>query len=88
MTKTYKVKITVKELTKNKCPAEHKVGDSWLYEGKTLGGMCSSAYDAVIPIARIFRYGGEIPWADDKDTLLLSCPDLNVQVIYEVKRLR
>ena len=88
MTETYKVNITVKELTKNKCPAEHKVGDSWLYEGKTLGGMCSSAYDTVIPFARILRYGGELPWADDKDVLLLSCPDPNVQVIYEVRRLR
>ncbi len=50
--------------------------------------MCSSAYDTVIPFARILRYGGELPWADDKDVLLLSCPDPNVQVIYEVRRLR
>ncbi len=88
MTETYKVNITIKEFTKKKCPGEHKVGDSWLYEGKTLGGMCSSAYDTVIPFARILRYGGELPWAADKDVLLLSCPDPNVQAIYEVRRLR
>lgn len=88
MTGTFNINITVKAITKNKCHAKHKVGDSWLYEGKTIGGMCSSAYDTIITFARILRYGGEIPWADDKDAILLSCPDPDVQVIFEVMRLR
>ena len=49
MTKTCNINITVKEITKNKCHSKHKAGDSWLYEGKTLGGMCSSAYDDLTP---------------------------------------
>jgi len=83
------MQITVKEITKNECPAGFKVGDSWVFdEGKTPGGMCTSAYDVVMPFARVLRYGGELPWATDKDVELVSCPDPNVQVIYEIKRLR
>jgi uncharacterized repeat protein (TIGR04076 family) len=83
------MQISVKEITKNECPSGHKVGDSWIYEeGKSPGGMCTSAYDMVMPFARILRYGGEMPWSEDKDIIVLSCPDPNVQVIYEVKRLR
>ena len=89
MSEPYKIQITVKDITKNECPSGFKVGDSWVYdEGKTPGGMCTSAYDVVMPFARILRYGGELPWGDDKDLYTFSCPDSEVQVIYEVKRLR
>ncbi|MFC2034023.1 TIGR04076 family protein [Chloroflexota bacterium] len=77
-----------KRHNKNKCPSEHKVGDSWLYEDKTVGGMCPSAYDLVMPFVEILHYGGNLPWADDKDLVELSCPDPEVPVIYEVRRLR
>ncbi len=85
----YSIRISVKEITKNECPYKFKPGDSWLIEdGKTPGGMCSSAYEACLPWVRILRYGGEFPPAEDKDVMLVSCPDHNVQTIYEVRRLR
>ena len=93
MSETYDVKITVKEITKNKCNQGHKVGDSWIYGGKntalTPGGLCADAYCVLAPIANVLRFGGEFPWTrEDKDVLLTSCPDPNVQVIYEIRRLR
>ena len=90
MAEPYKVKVTIKEITKNECPYEFKVGDTWLIEdGKTPEKrMCSSAYETVLRWIRLLRYGGEFPPAEDKDVMLASCPDSNVQVIYEVRRLR
>jgi uncharacterized repeat protein (TIGR04076 family) len=85
----YKVKVTVKSVTKGKCPQGFKVGDSWLIEdAKTPGGMCTGAYEVVGPTINLFRYGGEHPWDKDKDVTLVSCPDQEHWVIYEVRRLR
>ena len=59
----YKVRITVKEITKNECPLKNKPGDSWLIEdGRTPGGMCSDAYEASLArtpgYSRYTRSGG------------------------------
>ncbi|MFC2018510.1 TIGR04076 family protein [Chloroflexota bacterium] len=86
---SYQVKVTVHEVTKGDCPRGVKVGDSWLVKrGETPGGMCSSAYNAVAPAMRTFRFGGEHPWDVDKDVAYVSCPDPKHWVIYEVRRLR
>ena len=85
----YKIKVSVLRVTNGECSRGFKAGDSWLIEdGKTPGGMCSSAYHAVAPAIRTFRLGGEHPWDEDKDVTRISCPDLEHWVIYEVKRLR
>jgi len=85
----YNVKVTVQSITKSECPMGHKVGDSWLFEpGKTPGGMCPSAYNAVAFVARVLRFGGEHPWDEDKDVTYVSCPDPKRWVVYEVRRLR
>ncbi|MFH1775562.1 MAG: TIGR04076 family protein [Chloroflexota bacterium] len=86
---SYQVKVTVHEVTKGECPRGVKVGDSWVI-GKdgTPAGMCTSAYNAVAPATRVFRFGGEHPWDEDKDVTYISCPDPKHWVIYEVRRLR
>jgi len=85
----YKVRVTIKEVTKDECPQEFKAGDSWLIEdGKTPTGMCASAYNVLAPAIHLFRYGGEYPWGDNKDVTTVSCPDSKRWVIYEVTRLR
>ncbi len=86
---TYKVKVTVHEVVRKKCPQGFKVGDSWLIEdGKTPGGMCSGAYNSIAPAVRTLRLGGEHPWDQDKDVTYVSCPDPKCILIYEVRRLR
>ena len=48
-----KIKVTVHEVTKGKCPQGFKKGDSWLIpDGKTPGGMCAGAYNSVAPAIR------------------------------------
>ncbi len=85
----YKVKVTVQSVSKGECPQGFKAGDSWLIEdGKTPGGMCASAYNAVAPAIRVLRLGGEHPWDEDKDVTYISCPDSEHCVIHEITRLR
>lgn len=89
MAEFYDVEVTVKSVTKNPCPQGHKVGDKWFIEGgKTPGGMCVSAYNAVAPDIWLFSLGGEHPWDKDKDITEVMCPDPNVGLIFEVKRVR
>jgi uncharacterized repeat protein (TIGR04076 family) len=84
-----KIKVTVHEVTKGKCPQGFKKGDSWLIpDGKTPGGMCAGAYNSVAPAIRTLRLGGEQPWDKDKDVTYVSCPDPEVILIYEVRRLK
>ena len=89
MAELYDFEITLKSVTKNSCPLGQKVGDKWLVEkGKTPGGMCVSAYNAVAPDIWLFSLGGEHPWDKDKDITEVVCPDPNVGLVFEVKRLR
>lgn len=85
--KVYKVQVTIKSI-EGECPQEFKVGQSWLIDGKTPAGMCMGAYNSISPAVRVFRFGGEHPWDEDKDVTYISCPDPKNRVIYELKRLR
>ncbi len=88
MSKQYDIQVTIKSVTKGECPQEFKPGDTWLIQGKTPGGMCFGAFDAMSPMLRVFRLGGEQPWDEDRDVTYISCPDAKHQLIYELKRLR
>jgi len=83
------IEVTVHSVIKGECSQGFKVGDKWIIEdvGKTPGGMCASAYNAVAPAIRTFRVGGEHPWDVNKNITYVSCPDYKHFVIYEVKRL-
>ena len=89
MSATFKVKVTVRSVTKGECSRGFKVGDSWLIKnGETPDGMCSDAYISLAPAIRLLWLGGEQPWDKDKDTTCRSCPDAEVMVVYEIRRLR
>ena len=88
MPSNHNTKVTVHSITKGECPRGFKVGDSWLIKnGETPAGMCGDAYTAIAPTIRLFWLGGEQPWDNDKDTTFRSCPDAEVMVVYEIKRL-
>ena len=61
---------------------------TWSYLLRWIAGMCAAAYHSVAPAIRTFRLGGEHPWDEDKDISYVLCPDAQVGVTYEVKRLR
>ena len=89
MNKTYKVKVIVHDVVKNKCPEGFIVGDSWIVgDGKTPGGMCAIAYNTLFPTIRAFRFGAEYPWDADKDVTYMQCPDRKVGLIYEIRKMR
>jgi len=89
MAKIYDVEITVKSITQSKCHAGHKQGDSWLCKkDKTPGGICVGAFNAIIPQLRTLIHGGVHYWDKEGDVSYVSCPDRNVQVVWELKRLR
>ncbi len=88
MADRYKVRVTVHSITKGEC-GRHKPGDSWLIEnGETPAGMCGDAYIAIAPTIRTLWLGGRQPWDRDEDTTYRACPDAEVMVVFEIKRLR
>ena len=73
---------------KGTCAAEHKVGDEWVIEGRTPGGMCLSAFSALFPSLRVLMFGGAFPWETDPDVTTVACPDAENPVVFELRRLR
>ncbi len=77
------------------CAAGHKVGDEFhLSNDFTLGysgggkALCPSAFYAAYPYWRILRFGGELPWEEDKNTAHVACPDPLNPVVMELRRIR
>lgn len=77
------------------CAACHKVGDEFdLGENFVLGystdgkALCPAAFYAAYPNWRILRFGGELPWEEDKDTAHVACPDPLNPVVLELRRIR
>jgi uncharacterized repeat protein (TIGR04076 family) len=64
----------------------HHVGDEWIFDHKTSAGLCSLAYNTIYPTALMMRFGGRFPWQKDPDVILLSCPDVEVHNVFELKR--
>ena len=85
---SYKVRVSVIS-QKGECHLGHKVGERWLIEGgKTPGGVCGAAWNAIYPYIRVLAAGGEFSWAKDKDVASFACPDAVNPVVFELRRLR
>jgi uncharacterized repeat protein (TIGR04076 family) len=68
------------------CHSRHKIGDEWVFNYMTPGGMCSLAYNAIYPVALALQFGATFPWQEDPDVIQLSCPDGEVNNIFELRR--
>lgn len=87
MAENYTVTITL--VANNRpCHAGHTIGEQWTYDGMTPGGMCGSAWHTVYPWAMMMAAGGAFEWQEDPDVMRLSCPDCEVQNIFELRRTR
>ena len=82
----YDVRITLASQLK-KCPNGHKVGDTWLVERKTPGGMCMGAFCSLVPYLTALRFGASFPWEDREGTITIGCPDHVNQVVWRLDRL-
>ena len=87
MAERYDVAVKVVS-QKGTCAAEHKVGDEWVIGSKSPEGICLSAFEVVLPRARVLMFGGSFPWADDPDVATVTCPDPDNPVVFELRRLR
>lgn len=71
----------------NPCHNGHKVGDEWLWEGKSPDNLCFAAYNSLYPFALVLSTGGKFPWQDDPNLLTVSCPDPEVVNRFELRRI-
>jgi uncharacterized repeat protein (TIGR04076 family) len=85
MPESYTVTITL--VSNNRpCHAGHQIGQQWTYDYFTPAGMCSSAWHTVYPWAMTMAAGGVFPWQEDPEVMRVSCPDCEVQNIFELRR--
>ena len=69
------------------CHGGQKVGDEWLWQDKTPGGLCWAAYNSIFPFALTLKYGGSFPWQENPDVITASCPDGEVVNVFELRRM-
>jgi uncharacterized repeat protein (TIGR04076 family) len=94
MSNPFKVVLKITSV-QGKCAAGHKAGDEFdLSKDVVIGysgngkALCPAAFYAAFPNWRVLRFGGELPWAKDKDTSCVACPDPVNPLIMELKRIR
>ncbi len=80
---------------KGTCAANHREGQEFDISGSfTVGfsedgtALCPSAFYAAFPNYRTLRFGGELPWEEDKDKAHVACPDPFNPLIMEIKRIK
>lgn len=82
------VEVTVKS-QKGDCRFGFKPGDKIVFDGRTVkGNTCYAALMVLMPYVYAMRYGIEFPWAKDKDTITVPCPDAENPVVFEIRRLK
>ncbi len=80
------VRITLISQT-GTCPRGHHVGDHWITDGASPGGMCLGALSSLIPAINALRFGGSFPWMRESGVGIFACPDNLVQNVFKVERL-
>jgi len=68
------------------CHAGHQPGDEWTFDYKTVPDICSLAWNSIYPFVLASRYGAVFPWQDTPDVIQASCPDPEVNNIFEIRR--
>ena len=78
------VQITVKA---GKCQGgNHKIGQKFIVERTTPGGMCLGAWNSIAPYVTTLLYGGNFPWEEGQGHTLIHCPDPE-GITLELKRI-
>ena len=67
------------------CPFGHRKGDTFTLTALHAGGMCGALLTSIMPPIVTQHYGGELVWADSKDSFTGSCPE-GGHVTVEVQR--
>jgi uncharacterized repeat protein (TIGR04076 family) len=86
MAQTYHVIARIVSIRQGACSVGHQVGDEFLFTEKTPGGLCTWAYNTMYPAVETLMYGGGFPWEDEPGTACVVCPDPEVPVVFELRR--
>jgi uncharacterized repeat protein (TIGR04076 family) len=88
--KIFKIKIKVVEIRgRGVCSAGLKVGDTFEINdnGQPVPvNFCGWAFVTLWPFITPLRYGGTLPWEKDSNKALVSCPDPDSTVVFEISR--
>ncbi len=71
----------------SRCPNGHAVGDEWIVDGKTPGGMCLSAFHSIAPFLMTLRFDGDFPWEEERGRVTVCCPDPKVVNVFRIERI-
>jgi uncharacterized repeat protein (TIGR04076 family) len=86
VTKEYEVIIRLVG-NRSPCHSGHQIGDEWVFNYMTPAGMCGLAFNALYPVALALQFGATFPWQDDPDVIKVSCPDAEVNNVFELRRI-
>jgi len=65
------------------CSYGHRVGEEFEI-GEVCPRLCSWAFNSLFPFATALRFCGSLPWERDPDKAMVSCPDPDNTVIFEL----
>jgi uncharacterized repeat protein (TIGR04076 family) len=79
-------KVVAKVISQTgRCDAGHKVGDEWVFKGRTPGDLCWLALGNMFSQISIMMWGGSFP-VPDPEVLTVICPDRKNAVTFEIRR--
>jgi len=82
----HKVRMRIVGIAKA-CPRGHSVGEEWVVDGTTPGGICMGSFGACLPYLTALRFGASFPWEAREGTVTIGCPDHVNQVVWQLDRL-
>ena len=83
--KAYEVVVRLVS-NRSPCHSGHKIGDEWVFDFRPPQDLCGFAYNSLFPFALVLKTGGMFPWQSDPDVLTVSCPDAEVNNVFELRR--
>ncbi len=86
MAEQHKVRISVVS-QKGNCAQGHRIGDSWVVGYTTPEGICTWAFNSLLPLLMGLMQGGSFPWENDPNEATVACPDSENPVVFKLNRL-
>ena len=80
-----KIRLTVKSI-ENKCT--HKVGDTIEIVNLRINGfLCPTAQAAIWPYIYAMRHGAKLPLGDRPNKIMVRCPNVKDNAIFEIEKI-
>lgn len=82
----YPVRMRIVSIS-GRCPNGHEVGEEYVVDGRSPGGICMGSFSACVPYVTALRFGASFPWEEKRGTITVGCPDHINQVVWYLERL-